>query len=330
MDIDFVVTWVDMDDPAWKEEFAKYAGKIDNSRNAVSEARFRDYGFLKYWFRSVEKFAPWVRKVHFVTCGQKLEWLSGDHPKINLVSHRDYIPEQFLPCFNSTVIERYVHKIPGLAEHFVYFNDDFFIINTVGPDRFFKDGLPCDIAAFCLNIGVGTWYKRVQNNVNMINRHFNKREVMRAHRGKWFNKVYGGKARWNYLLKFYPKFVMLRTPHNAQPFTKTLFEEVWQNCGNELTAVSANRFRSLTDYSPELFRAWQICSGKFEPYNTYADTKMFPLILKSKQAVKAVRNQSYKLVCLNDNAHIRNYQKVMRGIQEAFESILPEKSEFEI
>ena len=54
MDIDFVVTWVDMDDPEWKKSFAKAKGTIDNSQNQFSEARFRDYGFLKYWFRGVE------------------------------------------------------------------------------------------------------------------------------------------------------------------------------------------------------------------------------------------------------------------------------------
>ena len=87
--IDFVVTWVDMDDPEWKKQFHQYSGKIDNRVNEVSEARFRDYGFLKYWFRGVEKFTPWVRKVHFVTSGQQPDWLNVDHPKLNLVSHED-------------------------------------------------------------------------------------------------------------------------------------------------------------------------------------------------------------------------------------------------
>ena len=58
MDIDFVITWVNMDDPEWKKEFNKYRHNKDNTKNGVSEARFRDYGFLKYWFRGVEKFAP--------------------------------------------------------------------------------------------------------------------------------------------------------------------------------------------------------------------------------------------------------------------------------
>jgi len=119
MNIDFVITWVDMKDPAWKRDFSNYSGKIDNSKNEVSEARFRDYGLLKYWFRGVDKFAPWVRKIHFVTCGQKPDWLDENHPKLNLVDHKDYIPNEFLPVFNSSLIEIYLHKIPGIAEHFM-------------------------------------------------------------------------------------------------------------------------------------------------------------------------------------------------------------------
>jgi hypothetical protein len=122
---------------------------------------------------------------------------------------------------------------------------------------------------------------------------------------------------------------MLKTPHNAQPFTKSLFEEVWHHCEKELTAVSHNRFRSLTDLTPELFRTWQIASGKYTPYNTYLDTKMFPLLIKPKKAAIAIRNQAYKLVCVNDNAHIINYPKVMANIKDAFQSILPEPSEYE-
>ena len=278
----------------------------------------------------MEKFAPWVRKIHFVTCGQKPEWLDENNPKINLVNHKDYIPEQFLPTYNSVVIERYMHKIPDLAEHFVYFNDDFFIINKVGIERFFKNGLPCDIAVFQYNPSWSQWYKTLKNNLKIINQHFDKKEVMAHDHNKWFHESYGSKARLNYLLKPYGKFITLRTPHNAQPYLKSTFDEVWAVAEKELTETSANRFRSTNDYTPELFRTWQICRGNFEPYNTYVDTKMFPLLIRSKQAIKAIYNQSYSLICLNDNVHIRNYAQVMEGLQEAFEYILPEKSSFEL
>ena len=319
-----------MNDPKWQADFAKYSGNKENTKNGVSEARFRDYGFLKYWFRGVEKFAPWVRKIHFVTSGQKPAWLDESHPKIHLVNHRDYIPEQFLPTYNSVVIERYLHKIPGLAEHFVYFNDDFYITNVLTQERFFKNGLPCDIAVFQYNPSWSQWYKRIKNNLKIINRHFDKKEVMERFHDKWFDKSYGSKAQWNYLLKPYGKFITLRTPHNAQPYLKTTFEEVWAVAGEDLTATSANRFRALTDYTPELFRTWQICRGNFEPYNTYRDTKMFPLMIRPKQAARAICGQSYSLVCLNDNVHIRNYAQVMENIRNAFEHILPGKSGFEL
>lgn len=330
MEIDFVVTWVDMDDPKWKADFAKHSGKIDNLKNEMTEARFRDHGLLRYWFRGLEKFAPWVRKVHFVTCGQKPEWLNIDHPKLQLVNHSDYIPSQYLPVFNSTLIESYIHRIPDLAEHFVYFNDDFFIINHLTQERFFTNGLPNDIAAFRHNSGIGLWSKTLKNNIRLINERFDKREVLSRDHDKWFHPSYGKRSRLTRLLQPYGKFITLITPHNAQPFLKSTFNEVWNYAGEHLTAVSVNRFRNTSDYTPELFRTWQICRSNFNPYNTYSDTKMFPLILKSKQAIKAIEEQRYKLICLNDNGHIRNYNAVMEQLNKAFQTILPEKSNFEL
>jgi len=330
MQIDFVITWVDMSDPKWQGEFSKYSAGGGNTKNGVSEARFRDYGFLRYWFRGVDKFAPWVRRIHFVTSCRLPEWLDVSNPKLNIVCHEDIIPSEFLPTFNSVVIERYIHRIPGLSESFVYFNDDFYIINNVPQERFFQNGLPCDIAVFTYNPSWSQWYRRIKNNVRLINRHFDKKEVLRRHRDKWFSPCYGSKARWNYILRFYDKFITLRTPHNAQPYLKSTYEAVWKACGKELAETSSNRFRALDDLTPELFRAWQICSGNFQPLNTYKDTKMFPLMVRPKQAMRAIREQRYTLICLNDNVHIRDYDKVMDGIRQSFDSILPEKSSFEL
>ena len=330
MEIDFVITWVDMNDPAWREEFLKYSERPGNEANGVSQARFRDYGLLRYWFRGVDKFAPWVRRIHFVSAGQHPDWLDTSNPKINLVNHTDFIPHQFLPTYNSVVIERYLHRIDGLADRFVYFNDDFYIINKVAPERFFMNGLPRDIAIFQYNPSWSQWYRRIKNNIRLINRHFDKRAVLHRDHDKWFNKDYGRKTWMNYLLKPYGKFITLRTPHNAQPYLKSTFEEVWKAEAEELTRTSANRFRASDDYTPELFRTWQICKGNFEPYNTYSDTKMFPLMIKRDKAIEAIEQQKYTLVCLNDNIRIPDYENVMKRVGEAFETILPEKSGFEL
>ena len=330
MEIDFVVTWVDMADPEFRIVLAEYSGRQKEDPNGTSEARFRDPGFLKYWFRGVEKFAPWVRKIHFVTNGQVPAWLDTSNPKLQLVKHSDFIPGEFLPTFNSVVIERYMHRIPGLADRFVYFNDDFYIIRPVSPERFFQNGLPCDIAAFQYNPSWSQYYKTLKNNIRIINRHFDKREVMERDHDKWFTPLYGKRGKWNRRLKNYGKFITLRTHHNAQPYLKNTFERVWEAAEKELTATSSNRFRAVTDYTPELFRTWQICEGNFHPYNTYCDTKMFPLMIKGKKAVEAVREQKYTLVCLNDNVHIRHYDELMACLAEAFNHILPEKSTFEL
>ena len=117
--IDFVLLWVDDSDPESIAQRNQYAPEkkflIDEG-----EARYRDWGTLKYWFRAVEKFAPWVNKIYFVTCGHVPSWLNLDAEKLVHVKHSDYIPEEYLPTFSSHPIELNINRIKGLSEHFVY------------------------------------------------------------------------------------------------------------------------------------------------------------------------------------------------------------------
>ena len=88
--IDFVIMWVDGADEKWLEEKKMYDTNVDIE--AGGDHRFRDWDNLQYWFRGVEKFAPWVNSVYFITCGHYPEWLNLDHPKLKFVKHSDYIP----------------------------------------------------------------------------------------------------------------------------------------------------------------------------------------------------------------------------------------------
>ena len=112
--IDFVITWVDGSDPAWQQEKRKTleACGLKSAADDRKE-RYRDWNNLQYWFRGVEQFAPWVRKVHFVTWGHLPEWLNTSAPKLNIVNHEDFIPEEFRPTFNSHTIEWNLHRIQG-------------------------------------------------------------------------------------------------------------------------------------------------------------------------------------------------------------------------
>ena len=113
---------------------------------ANSNIRFQSWDNLHYWFRAIEKFMPWVNKIVFVTWGHVPEFLNVSHPKIKIVKHSDYIPEKYLPTFNSNTIEMNYHRIEDLEENFIIFNDDFFPLQPIEEEYYFKDNTVCDEA----------------------------------------------------------------------------------------------------------------------------------------------------------------------------------------
>lgn len=140
--IDVVYTWVDDSDPEFVRERAKWLSGVRGSDGyrpaSIDPARFQSRDELKYSLRSIETYAPWVNHIWIVTNGQKPTWLDLDSPKVSIVPHDEIIPRKFLPTFNSHVIETCLHRIPGLAEHYLYFNDDVFLTRSVGPEYFFN------------------------------------------------------------------------------------------------------------------------------------------------------------------------------------------------
>lgn len=136
--IDIVYTWVDGADPNWIEAFQATA--LAHGREldevALDPARYRTRDELKYSLRSVWAYCGWVRKIWIVTAGQRPDWLRDD-PRIQLVDHSEILPADALPTFNSHAIEAALHRIEGLAEHFVYFNDDMLVARPIRPEFFF-------------------------------------------------------------------------------------------------------------------------------------------------------------------------------------------------
>lgn len=118
--MDAVIPYVSMEDVNWVNLY------MDYSQYPILEHRFRDWGFLKYVMRGIETYMPFINRIHLVVMmdSQVPEWINRD--KVNIVYHEDIIPKKFLPLFNSATIEMFIHKIPGLSEEFIYFNDDIF------------------------------------------------------------------------------------------------------------------------------------------------------------------------------------------------------------
>jgi len=130
VEVDAVYTWVDGDDPAHRAKRARYR-PATGGKDATPE-RWRDNGELRYSLRSLHLHAPWIRRIFIVTDGQVPAWLDTSHPQIEIVDHTQIFPDRrLLPSFNSCVIEAFLHRIPGLASHYLYLNDDVFLGQAV-------------------------------------------------------------------------------------------------------------------------------------------------------------------------------------------------------
>lgn len=331
--IDFVVTWVDGNDPAWRREKEKYSPKKTfNEAFDDRKERYRDTGTLKYFFRGIEKYAPWVNKVYFITCGQKPEWLNENCEKLVLVDHKDYMPEEYLPTFNSDAIEAGMHRIEGLSEHFVYFNDDMFLINPVTPEDFFKNGLPVD--TFSLEPILATagatdgFFIKIALNVQVINKHFNFRSFLL----KNLRKVLSFKQGLKYWIRTvtmcnYPCFSGFHCTHLPNPYLKSVWEEVWEKEPELLNKAMSFRFRNNRESTNHwLFEYWQFASGRFETrkqsfgkLTSIGDDKLPDDILGKK----------YKTLCINDEYNAADFEKIRDGLINCFETKMPEKSMFE-
>jgi len=136
-----VFTWVDGADSLWRVDYDQWNTAVPSEmgNDARDPARYRDNGELRFALRSIRSFAPWVRRIHLVTAGHAPRWLRVDAHGIRVVPHCRIFAARDLPTFNSHAIEARLHHIPGLAEHFIYFNDDVFLARHQPPANFFDD-----------------------------------------------------------------------------------------------------------------------------------------------------------------------------------------------
>ncbi len=330
--VDFVILWVDGSDEAWLREKMHYKPDVDMPDAAAADAAkcFRDWGTLKYWFRGVETCAPWVRKIHFVTWGHLPSWLNTEHPKLHIVNHRDFMPEGSLPTFNSRALELNFHRIPGLSEHFVYFNDDYFLIDKVHIRDFFEGGLPRDCAlmspVFPERFGTGA----IQiNDLEIVNSYFGGISAVRKDKRKWFAPCYGLQLARTFLLLPFGRMCGFYEPHLPNAFLKSTYETVWEKEPEVLRATTFSRFKKKDNVNQWLIRYWQLMSGKFVPRSPKIG-HFFDLSGDMDAILEAMRKRKYKLVCLNDSDAIQDMDERRERLTRTFEELFPEKSGFEL
>jgi Stealth protein CR2, conserved region 2/Stealth protein CR1, conserved region 1/Stealth protein CR4, conserved region 4 len=144
--IDIVYLWVDGNDSVWRAKRRMAASQLSAShRGAIAqhgnvEGRYRDNEELRYNLRALERFFPAHGHIYVVTDAQTPAWLKSSE-RLTVVDHQDLIPPQYLPTFDSSHIESYIHRIPNLSERYFYLNDDVMFGAPVAVDDwFFEDG----------------------------------------------------------------------------------------------------------------------------------------------------------------------------------------------
>lgn len=325
--IDVIIPWVDGNDPLWRKECMKY--QSDN----IDEIRFQTWDNLQYVFRGIEKFMPWINKIFFITWGHIPAWLNVKNDKLVIVNHKEYIPEKYLPTFNSNTIEMNYWRIKELSECFILFNDDLFPLRYIPEEYYFKEGIPCEEAVethFILKADKGMDLQMnyaCVNNMVIINRNFDKRSVIEKNKDKWFSPIYGNRLKQNENLLFWNNFESFVYPHEAMPMKKSILKEIWEKEPEMLDNASRNKFRAYSDVTQRLVTMWQICKGDFIPCKYQG--KLYILDESNvDDAVLDIREKKYPIISLNESDKA-DFTVLKSKINRELEKLFPEKSGFE-
>ena len=227
--IDVVYTWVNGEDEEWQKQrddwFRRENPDAPKASEAGAKRRFRDREELRYSLRSILAYMPEIHHIYIVTCGQKPAWMIP-HPKISFIHHRAIFTNlEDLPTFNSMAIESNLHRIPGLKEHYIYFNDDVFLMQNMDSNDFFtEDGKPkIFLGEHFLPVGPvfpedKGYEAACKNTANLL------------------NIAYGRHKRFTHA-------------HTPFPSTKSLVEKSEALFPSVFSAVSSHHFRSQKDFT---------------------------------------------------------------------------------
>lgn len=311
-DVDAVYTWANSADPEWQARRkatheALAADGYPPSGNTLH--RYRDNGELRHSLRSIERHAPFFRHIHIVHGGAPPPWLRTDDPRISLIRDDDLFPDPSLaPSYSSDAIEAFVHRIPGLAEHYVYFNDDFFVFAPVRVEDFFDaDGTAIvQITAHPLpdpkNMSGANklYYGSVWNTGRILSRHMGAfyRPIfqMRTPRRLWAGKGLPPEAMWSL------------PAHVAQPFRKSVWPVFHDVCADEVRTLTRYRFRHPDIFVSNMVAAYlSLREGLARFVYPPADVLAYPAAVDAQLAawrelLLGPEERRPKLFCLNDGA----------------------------
>lgn len=306
-DIDYVFPYVNNTEEVWIKSFMTYCSKINRQDkfDTINGQRYTDMGLLPILIKCIKMNMSWVRKIHIIVSNiEQLPQGIREDEKVNVVLHKDIIPSEYLPTFNSTTIEMFIQNIEGLAEHFIYGNDDMFPVSKLEPTDFFsEDGTKIKINFHKERLQVlPSQFRRVCYNNN-----------------KTLIKSFG----LNTELKDREFF---RPLHSITPMLKSHCIEVADKCRDTVYA-HLNAFRTDKQHNQYIYPVYEyFCS------NTESSSVAFKYVSCKNtvdEVVDAVLNESNQVVCINDTPSEHRHEIIVSKskILEAFEKRLGKDNE---
>lgn len=307
--IDLVFTWVNSDDPEWQKLYQEHLPGVE--RDGTSLSRFHSRDELKYALRSWDTYAPFIRDIYIVSNCSPPDWLKTDEGRLKWVRHEDILPASALPTFSSHAIETSLHNIPGLADFFIYSNDDFLLTRDAYPDDFyFSSGIA----------------KVRLEPYGMVNG-----QVTAGHQD-----YLNGARNANKLIE--DELAVSTTQlvtHSPQPLRRDVLNELEAKFEKPLSRTAHNKFRATNDVAVTgyLHAHYAIAVGKAisdtTPVQLIQQNHRFRKILAELVESKEEGSPLPLSICLNDGADSHLNAAWNNSVSTFLSAFYPDKSSFE-
>lgn len=288
-EVDLVVPFVNNREKVWLKTHEEYCSKHkkDGLCTETQSVRFDDLGFFRFMLEGVKKFMPFIRKVHLIVSNIEQVPSYVDTTKINIVLHKDIIPPKFLPTFNSTTIEMFIHNIPDLTEHFIYSNDDMFPVGMLSKEDFFtKDGkIKMSFTELELGNSTSSFRKVCFNNQLYVCNSF------------------GFKCEGDKFIK--PK-------HTMTPMLKSHVELV-RNKDKKTIEDNISAFRTTKQHNQYIFPIYEILTNNC--VESPIDFSYIDFSEGKDKIIEEILNKNRQIVCINDVETKERRQIVLHKIE---------------
>lgn len=303
--IDYVFPYVNPEDSEWKKQYEYCFGEP-----CIVNERFRDFSFLRYIFRGIENFAPYIRNVFLLvhSKNQVPNWVNVQYPKLKIVEHKEFIPSTYLPTFNSNTIEMFIHNIEGLSEQFIYGNDDMIFMNPSTPQDFFNEGK--------VRIAYSFRYKKSPIGfLNTCKRSWELIEIKYGLNGLKMPANENGEQP-----TFLKQFHGSASPRLLSAYKKC-YEELEPFILKSLT-MTRNVYKNYNQY---LFANYLIVNGLC---NKISSNFIGTYYSKDDNNLNRISSCDSKMACINDTSKMttKDYELVVKLLNQRF----PNKSKFEL